>query len=708
MNPPNAAAGEQVTITFSVAEELLADPVVTVNGNAAVFVSEAKNGNYTYEYTVEESDSFGIAEVAIRCSDLLGNVAVLSSSTMLEVIAATPTAPWWMVSVALLVLGVCALRARRTRRNNAVRVLLLGLIFCLASSVAFAQSPVVSNVTFTQGPNGPSGTQVDIYYDLAAPNGPCAIMLSLSKDGGTDGFIHPMTHYTGDIADVTTGTARHIVWDIAADYPNEDIPQARIRVTADDEIVQHTLTYTAGAGGSISGTTPQTVVHGADGASVTAVADPHYHFVQWSDGVLTATRQETSVVADNSITATFAIDTYTITTVVNGSGTCTASPNPVDHGSTSDITVTPAANWHVVSVVDSVDGSKSGSYTTSAVTSARTVTATFAIDTYTITTVVDGSGTCTASPNPVDHGSTSDITVTPASNWHVVSVVDTVDGSKSGSYTTSAVTSARTVTATFAANLVEMISVPAGTFDMGRTSAGDDATYGGPDELPVHSVTLGAYQIGKGEVTNKQYCDVLNWALAQGYLKTSGGAAWAGTGDIYAGGNLQIIVSITSTDCNIQYSGGVFSSKTRTGLPGTTSYSMDTHPVVQVSWYGSVAFCNWLSQMEGLTSCYDMTTGNWPLTTAPPTPGGYRLPTEAEWERAAAWDGSKHWIYGFTSDTLTGKNRANYYDAPSYVNPLGLTAYPYTSPDAWFDGVNVSPNGSVTTVNSEAQWAVLT
>lgn len=636
MNPPNAAAGEQVTITFSVAEELLADPVVTVNGNAAVFVSEAKNGNYTYEYTVEESDSFGIAEVAIRCSDLLGNVAVLSSSTMLEVIAATPTAPWWMVSVALLVLGVCALRARRTRRNNAVRVLLLGLIFCLASSVAFAQSPVVSNVTFTQGPNGPSGTQVDIYYDLAAPNGPCAIMLSLSKDGGTDGFIHPMTHYTGDIADVTTGTARHIVWDIAADYPNEDIPQARIRVTADDEIVQHTLTYTAGAGGSISGTTPQTVVHGADGASVTAVADPHYHFVQWSDGVLTATRQETSVVADNSITATFAIDTYTITTVVNGSGTCTASPNPVDHGSTSDITVTPAANWHVVSVVDSVDGSKSGSYTTSAVTSARTVTA------------------------------------------------------------------------TFAANLVEMISVPAGTFDMGRTSAGDDATYGGPDELPVHSVTLGAYQIGKGEVTNKQYCDVLNWALAQGYLKTSGGAAWAGTGDIYAGGNLQIIVSITSTDCNIQYSGGVFSSKTRTGLPGTTSYSMDTHPVVQVSWYGSVAFCNWLSQMEGLTSCYDMTTGNWPLTTAPPTPGGYRLPTEAEWERAAAWDGSKHWIYGFTSDTLTGKNRANYYDAPSYVNPLGLTAYPYTSPDAWFDGVNVSPNGSVTTVNSEAQWAVLT
>jgi formylglycine-generating enzyme required for sulfatase activity len=194
---------------------------------------------------------------------------------------------------------------------------------------------------------------------------------------------------------------------------------------------------------------------------------------------------------------------------------------------------------------------------------------------------------------------------------------------------------------------------------------------------------------------------VLNWALAQGYLKTNAGAAWAGTGDIYAGGNLQIILFFTDSDCNIQYSGGVFSSKTRTGLPGSTSYSMDTHPVVMVSWYGSVAFCNWLSQMQGLTPCYDMATANWPLTVAPPTPGGYRLPTEAEWERAAAWGGSKHWIYGFTSDTLTGKNRANYYDAnPDRVNPLGLTEGPWTSPDAWFDGVHVSPNGNVTTVNS--------
>jgi formylglycine-generating enzyme required for sulfatase activity len=273
---------------------------------------------------------------------------------------------------------------------------------------------------------------------------------------------------------------------------------------------------------------------------------------------------------------------------------------------------------------------------------------------------------------------------------------------------------------------IEMVQVPAGTFPMGLSVEMceanrklNSALYGGSGDSPprpdkvdkVHQVTLSAYQIGKYEVTNRQYCSVLNWALAKGYLKTKRGEAWAGSGDIYGNGSRYWsypVLSFTELYSNIQFYHGVFSSRKRVGLPGGTEYSMDTHPVVQVSWYGAAAFCNWLSEMQGLAPCYDMTTPDCKLRVPSPSPGGYRLPTEAEWERAAAWDGKKHWIYGFTSDRISGDSQCNYaMGSPnanafqrSYVNPLGLTLMPHTSPVGWFNGVNISPNGNVKTVNS--------
>ena len=69
----------------------------------------------------------------------------------------------------------------------------------------------------------------------------------------------------------------------------------------------YTLTYTAGPNGTISGTSPQTVSHGGSGTEVTAVANAGYQFVSWSDGVLTAARTETNVMADLTVTASFAI-----------------------------------------------------------------------------------------------------------------------------------------------------------------------------------------------------------------------------------------------------------------------------------------------------------------------------------------------------------------------------------------------------------------
>ena len=58
-----------------------------------------------------------------------------------------------------------------------------------------------------------------------------------------------------------------------------------------------------------------------DGTAVTAVPDTGYHFVEWSDSVATATRTDTNVTADISVTASFAINEYTLTYTAGANGT---------------------------------------------------------------------------------------------------------------------------------------------------------------------------------------------------------------------------------------------------------------------------------------------------------------------------------------------------------------------------------------------------
>ena len=73
--------------------------------------------------------------------------------------------------------------------------------------------------------------------------------------------------------------------------------------------------------------------HGANGTPVTAVSNTGYHFVDWSDGVLTATRTDTNVTANVSVTANFAINTYTLTYTAGANGTITGtSPQTVNYG----------------------------------------------------------------------------------------------------------------------------------------------------------------------------------------------------------------------------------------------------------------------------------------------------------------------------------------------------------------------------------------
>jgi len=256
-------------------------------------------------------------------------------------------------------------------------------------------------------------------------------------------------------------------------------------VSATFAINTYTLTYTAGAGGTISGTTPQTVNHGAGGTAVTAQPNTGYHFVSWSDGVTTATRAETNVTADKSVTATFAINTYTLTYTAGTGGTISGTtPQTVNHaGSGTAVTARPNTGYHFVSWSDGVT---TATRAETNVTADKSVTATFAINTYTLTYTAGPGGSVEGSATQtVAHGySGTSVTATPSTGYHFVRWSD---GGTSATRTDTNVAADKRVDATFEIDTAVSLSAPSSCSYGYTTLSASLSTTGG---VPVPGKTL--------------------------------------------------------------------------------------------------------------------------------------------------------------------------------------------------------------------------
>jgi len=180
----------------------------------------------------------------------------------------------------------------------------------------------------------------------------------------------------------------------------------------------------------------------------------------------------------------------------------------------------------------------------------------------------------------------------------------------------------------------------------GGTNAGTDPDFG------LYSLTItNAFYMDKYEVTKALWDEVAGWASSHGYdISASGGSGKAAN-----------------------------------------------HPVHYVTWYECVKWCNARSQKEGRAAVYTVggavyKTGksdNVVQTSA----GGYRLPTDVEWEYAARGGVANRRFPWSDTDTIQHA-RANYFSSSSYSYDTSPTrgnhpdydegAYPYTSPVGTF------------------------
>jgi len=355
---------------------------------------------------------------------------------------------------------------------------------------------------------------------LLPVRGQLATLLTLTYSAGANGSISGSTSQTvssgGSGTQVTAlaNTGYHFVsWSdgVTTAARTDSNVTANLSVTASfaANSVSYTLKYSAGANGSISGTSSQTVVSGGSGTQVTALANTGYHFVSWSDGLTSAARTDSNVTANITVTASFAANSvsYTLKYSAGANGSITGSTSQTVNSGGSGTKVTAVANtgFHFVSWSD---GLTSAARTDSNVTANISVTASFAINSYTLkySAGANGSITGVTSQTVNSGGSGTKVTAVANTGYHFVSWSD---GLASAARTDTNVTANITVTASFAANQLTVTFV-----------AGTHGTISG---VTVQTVSYGGSTSSVTAVPSRGY-RFINWTDANGHVVSSSAA----------------------------------------------------------------------------------------------------------------------------------------------------------------------------------------
>ncbi|RMG67400.1 MAG: hypothetical protein D6722_13240 [Bacteroidetes bacterium] len=164
-------------------------------------------------------------------------------------------------------------------------------------------------------------------------------------------------------------------------------------------------------------------------------------------------------------------------------------------------------------------------------------------------------------------------------------------------------------------SLPEMVWVPGGHFEMGSLE-------GNADEQPPHRVSLDGFWLGKYPVTHAQYADFL-------VAVNRTDSYWIKTGNWLNGYLNHLAITPGHTWVKTGY---------------------EKHPITGVSWFGALAYCNWLAEH---------TRQNW------------CLPTEAEWEYAAGGGQGPRTKWAGTHEEKELREYAWYVDNASNVKPVG-------------------------------------